>query len=169
VKAIRLTQGKVALVDDEDFDAVSKFKWYAQREHKSTDLWYARGKVRMPNGKSKLVLMHRFILGALHGQRTDHWDRNGLNNQRDNLRIATATQNGGNRKPNAGPNRSSRYKGVGNLYRGAHSWQAKIVVGGQQKYLGVFLTEEDAARAYNKAALDIFGEFARLNVIGGGE
>lgn len=160
MKQIQLTQGKVALVDDEDYKWLSKFKWYAYYNRYSGH-WYAARSVG-PTGKQITVFMHREILAATHGVLVDHKDGNGLNNHRYNLRLATTAQNQHNRgKPR---NNTSGYKGVvwNKLYE---KWQAQIGIGGRQKNLGYFVNLEDAARAYNVAALEHFGEFAKLNEI----
>ena len=106
--------------------------------------------------------MHRDILGLEPGDKRqgDHRNHNGLDNRRDNLRICTHAQNQHNQNPQL--NCSSMYKGV---YWNKHNfrWQAQIKVNGQNKHLGVFISEIDAARAYDKAAREYFREYARTN------
>lgn len=166
MKEIPLTRGKVALVDDADFEGLSRFKWYA---HKGTRTWYAHRNRQLNAGKQTTVLMHRQILGAVPGKEVDHRDGNGLNNQRCNLRLCEHAENGHNRcRKMAGG--SSRYKGV-SWNKRLGKWRADISVNWCQKYLGLFSDEGDAARAYNAAAVQFYGEFAALNVIdenGGG-
>ena len=151
MREIVLTQGKVALVDDEDFELVSQWKWCAMR---GKHTWYAvRG---CADGKS--VLMHREIFGADAGVKCqiDHKDGNGLNNKRENLRIATQSQNNANARNRL--NTSSPYKGV--CWDNArNAWLARI----SENFLGRFSSEEDAAKAYDKAAIERFGEYARTN------
>lgn len=151
-KPMPLTQGQFAVVDDADFDWLSQWKWYAQRRQ-SDGRYIARGTV---NGKH--VQMHRLILGAAPTEQVDHKDQDTLNNQRVNLRICTTTQNNHNRgniKKSKSP-----YKGVAFSPGGAC---AGIRKNGRRVHLGYFATELDAARAYDYAAYNQHGEFARLN------
>lgn len=154
MKEIRLTQGKVAMVDDGDFDYLNRFRWYAQ---KSKRTYYA---IRKQNGKS--ILMHRLILGIDDRKiLTDHRDHNGLNNQKINLRASTALQNACNKIPKI--NGTSKYLGV-SWCRQTNKWQSHIRHK-KSKNLGRFDSEIDAAKAYNKAAIELHGEFANLNVL----
>jgi hypothetical protein len=116
---------------------------------------------RSPFDRRK-ILMHRVITNAPEGVLVDHIDGNTLNNQRSNLRLCTNQQNGMNRKPRQ--NGSSRYKGV-TWNPSNRCWVAQIKAAGNIQYLGSFKDERDAAREYNNAARQHFGEFARLNVI----
>src|ERR1700752_5302510 len=156
MKEIQLTQGKVALIDDEDFELVSQFKWHADR--KTGGRWYAKRQVGREN-----IFMHRFILGLPvgHVPQTDHRDNDGLNNQRYNLRVSTSSQNGANSFP-----RGARpFKGVCLRVRPGRKpcYQAGITVNSQFIYLGSYQTAEEAAQVYDFAALEHFGEFARIN------
>ena len=155
VKEIPLTKGKVALVDDEDYKKLSKYKWRAE---KRGDLFYAYRSARRHGGYA----MHGEILSVPLGMEIDHKDRNGLNNQKGNLRFCTVSQNQANAKSRIGG--TSRFKGVG-WFKPSRKWRALIKVKKQLIYLGLFTTEEDAAMAYNNAALRYFGEFARLNSV----
>lgn len=161
MKEIKLTQSLVAFVDDTDFDYINKFKWHAI---KACNNFYAGSCV---GGKRGNVRMHRLILNqydpTIH---IDHKDGNGLNNQRDNIRICTHAQNQHNR----GANRNSRSKYVGVAFstrRGEKRWLASIKIDNKQKSLGIFpYTAEGeilAAKARDKAAIGLYGEFARLN------
>ena len=161
MKEIPLTQGKIALVDDADYEWLNQRKWHAANNHGWG--WYAERKGACDsNGKRHTILMHRVITGAGLGQQVDHKDRDGLNNQRANLRLCTASQNHANQKRCAGC--SSRFKGV-TWNKREGKWRARIGVHGERIFLGRFDDEVLAALAYNKAATEHFGEFARPNVI----
>lgn len=149
MKQIPLTQNKFAIVDDEDFDKVSQYKWYANFVNGT---WYAQ------TGRGKTAKkMHRLIMGLTDPKiLVDHKDRNGLNNQKSNLREATFAQNMANRK-NFG---ESKYIGVTPEKNG---FRARIWNNGRTQYIGFFSDEIEAAKAYNTAALKLRGEFANLN------
>jgi hypothetical protein len=152
-KQIPLTQGKVALVDDDMYDYLMQWKWQAKRNRKS-DLWYAYRSV----WKGKPVFMHRAIMNAPAGFDVDHKDNNGLNNLRSNLRICTHAQNSINQQKHK--NNTSGYKCV---YPVRKRWCAKIRYNNKNVHLGMFDTPEDAARAYDAKAKELYGEFARTN------
>ena len=151
VCAIPLTRGKTALVDYEDFERINRHKWVACPVGIA---WYAN---RTERGKS--ILMHRQIMRARKGTFVDHIDGNGLNNCKSNLRFCTARQNCWNRRP---VGRYSRYKGV-TFDRRRRKYYAVVRYQGDQLKYGPFDNEIDAARAYDRAALEYHGEFAYLN------
>jgi HNH endonuclease/AP2 domain len=155
MKEIELTQGKIAVVADHMFDWLNQWKWYAHKDHNT---WYAMRGVRKPVRKA--LLMHRVILDAPHGVEVDHVDGNGLHNWPDNLRLATHSRNMSNRRIQS--NNTSGYKGVSWDAR-KRKWQAILRANGRQKRLGYFIDLIAAARAYDAAARDAFGEFARCN------
>ncbi len=158
MRQIPLTQGKVALVDDSDFEWLNQWKWCALKvKLKCGEIYYA---VRRPmvNGKLKTIYMHRLILNDVSGM-IDHSDGSGVNNQRKNIRPCTPSQNQMNRGV-----RIDRYKGVW-FQRTARKWTAQISVDGRRTHLGYFDYSTDAAIAYNAAATKFYGEFARLNTI----
>ena len=155
MKQIALTQGMFASVDNKYFDWLNQYKWYA---HKNTNTYYA-----YRNKNYKTIAMHRMILGLAHGdkRKTDHRDHNGLNNQECNLRICTDSQNQHNRRVSWG---KSKYKGVA-WNKSSKKWQAQIKYNNQEYYLGVYTTQEEAAKAYDIKAKKLFGNYAYLNLI----
>lgn len=151
MREVFLTQGKVALVDDSDYLAVNTFTWYA---HKRGRCFYAARK-----SLGKTLSLHNILMPGVG--RVDHKNGNGLDNQRHNLRPATARQNqqASLRKR---LNVSSNYRGVS--WNTEHTkWTAQIQVNGVVKFLGRFQQEKDAALAYDAAARMFFGEFAAPN------
>lgn len=159
MKQIQLTQEKVALVDDVDYDVLGQYKWHTlQRRH----IFYAGRSVTIAKNKRRLERMHRVILGLQPNDKReiDHVDGNGLNNQRENLRRCTVTQNHqSQRKRKVG---TSRYKGV-RWYPRDCKWYSHIRVNGKGIHIGSFNLETDAARAYDSAAIKNFGDFALTN------
>ena len=152
--------GRVALVDDADYELVSQYRWrvYQRRRPGCRDSGpYAIAHVRRADGHWTNTTMHQLITGRTG---TDHVNMDGLDNQRSNLRPATQSQNMGNTRSHAGS--SSPFKGVC-WDRQHQKWLAQICVAGRRAYLGRFTGEEDAARAYDAAAREAFGSFARLN------
>jgi len=157
MRVIPLTQGKYALVDDEDYNWLSQWKWTASFNGCS---WRAV-RTECSAGRCKQILMHRQILNMPEGAITDHRDHNELNNQRSNLRYCTKSQNGQNQRKQKRPT-SSRFKGV-SLHRTAKKWRAYITKQGITHNLGFFQNEKDAACAYDSKAKELFGEFALTN------
>ena len=156
MKLISLSHGLFAQVDDEDFEYLNQFKWKLLRIN---TLNYS-----IRYGKNGHYLMHREIMKIKKNEMIDHKDRNGLNNQKNNLRIATRSQNGANRKSCG----SSNYLGVSkNLdYRKNGEkirWRTQIQKNGIKIKLGSFKTEIEAAKAYDLKAKELHGEFANLN------
>jgi hypothetical protein len=158
-KEIPLTRGKIALVDDEDFEELNKYLWSAIRKRK---IFYAIRTVLKADGGHMNIEMHQQILEVSDGLKVDHINGNGLDNRRCNLRPCTNSQNLCNRGRTR--NNTSGYKGV-SWDKRAHKWEASIGVDGKHKHLGRFDSREDAARAYNEAAKRLHGNFARLNEI----
>ena len=165
MKQIELTQGYVALVDDEDFERVSQFKWQAVEEKskgkdKKVRSVYAQRALPREDGKQRKERMHRFILGVDPAVEVDHKDSDGLNNQKDNIRASTDRQNAQNMRKQE--NKTSRFKGV-YWYKLRNCWRAKIRTDGILKSLGYYKDEKQAALAYDAAARHFFGEFAHTN------
>lgn len=154
--------GRVALVDDGDYGLVMQYRWNVWEDpgpgHRHTRGHgpYAMTKITR-GGVETTTRMHQMITGW---PLTDHKDHDGLNNQRSNLRRATVRQNGLNSRPAL--NRSSRFKGV-SWHKQSQRWSALIRSLGTAHELGFYRDETDAARAYDAAARELFGEFAYLN------
>jgi len=157
VKKIQLTQGKYALVDDEDYEFINSFKWYYGQG-------YACRNERLPDGNRKTIKMHRVIAKTPEDKQTDHINRNTLDNRKSNLRNVDQKDNAKNadKKSKA----TSKYKGVSYYKRKQDKygkWKANIQVDGKKINLGYFDSEIEAALKYNEAAKKYFGEFAVLN------
>ena len=157
VRRVPLSRGRFALVDAEDFRRVMKKKWSLQ--HSESGHLYAHTTYRKANGRWSKLLLHRFILHAPAGVLVDHKNRDGLDCSRANLRFATYSQNAGNSVSSRG---SSRFKGVSWARRDC-VWAAHIRVANRPVWLGCFSSEHEAALAYDAAARQHFGEFARTN------
>jgi hypothetical protein len=158
MKMIELTQGKFAEIDDSDYKKVKRYAWFAHRSKKKNlkDTWYAGTNICI-DGKNKTVHLHTFLMNASRGHDIDHFDGNGLNNQRSNLRVCSRSENLMNQRKAKG---MSRYKGV-SFFKTAKKWRAQI----KGKHLGLYITEKEAAKAYNSAAICLFGKFSRINLI----
>jgi hypothetical protein len=155
MKQIQLSQGKVALVDDADFEWLNQWKWHVIWDGFN---WYAARNIR--KGKQRQTIgMHNVILKTTRGIIGDHKDHNGLNNQRQNLRICTNQQNAFNSRPKGG---SSQYKGV-SWHTRDKFWYARIRYNGRLLHLGRFNNEICAAKAYDRKAKELFNDFAYTN------
>lgn len=147
MKEIALTQGQVTLVDDADFEWLSQWKWYAAHSRA----------VRSPIKGAPLISMARVILGLTDPKMAvDHRNGNTLDNRRQNLRPATASQNAANRKL-----RKDNQLGTKGVSRAGKKFRADIEFQGVKLYLGVFSTANEAQQAYNDQAVQVFGSFAK--------
>ncbi len=159
-RKIGLTQGKFAIVDEEDYDRLNQYKWCAV---KGGDNFYANrnGGNRGKLSRTFIVKMHREVLNDPPGMIVDHINHNGLDNRKANLRIVTKEQNLWNSRKNIS-SRASRYKGVSFCKRDKR-WRAHITYKKKRTFIGSFLDEQAAAKAYDEKAKQLFGEFAFLN------
>lgn len=158
MQKIQLTQDKFAIVDDEDFVVLNSFRWFAVRNEHCND--YRAARRDLINGLPRTVYMHRQIMGADIGLVVDHVNHNGLDNRKSNLRVCTTKENLRNRV--ARRNNGTGYKGV-SKYR--NKFRAFIGKDGKDYHLGYFNKPEDAAKAYNMAAIKKFGKFSLINTM----
>ena len=159
-KTIALSQGKVALVDDQDFGWLNQWKWYCGVSRKPTRTKYYAVRNTTLNGRRKWTAMHRVITNAAKGCLVDHANGDGLDNRRANLRICTPAENLLNRRKTLGT--SSRYKGV-SWNKQKQKWVAYIHRHKDYIHLGSHDSECEAARVYDEAAQREFGPLALLN------
>lgn len=170
---IELTKGKTTIIDDVDGDLM-KYRWQAHQAQ--SKVWYAQRGEGYTNGlgekKVKISSMHREILSRIlgrapcHAEYTDHINGNGLDNRRINIRVATPRQSTENRRK-LNPHvllgeTSSKFKGV-SWHKNIKKWQVAIKYNYKKYHLGYFLNETDAAKAYDRASINYFGEFAKTN------
>jgi hypothetical protein len=158
-RRIKLTQGKYALVDIEDFEELNKYKWHTR---KSRSNCYACRSIKLPDGRRKSISMHRWLINPPDGFVVDHKNRISLDNRRSNLRPATPAQNSYNRGKSSSRKCTSKYKGV-SLNKRTGKWRSAIGFEGRRISLGSFTTEKQAALAYDCAAKRYHREFAYLN------
>lgn len=161
-KIILLGGDKFAIVDPADYENLSRFRWRADQSER---VWYA-ARFKMIGGRARNILMHRLLLNAPPGVEVDHRNGNGLDNRRANIRLCTHVENSRNRH-SLRLTKASRWKGVVPYASQIGTrWRARIHVSGKNLSLGSYGTEEEAARAYDTAAREHFGEFAALNYPG---
>jgi hypothetical protein len=155
VLTVPLTRGYVALVDAADYPRIiAAGRWNARPHGKTV---YAQRRIVLPDGRRSTQQMHNFITGAIG---IDHRNGDGLDNRRANLRVTTQAQNCANTRIRS--NNKSGFKGVS--WRAAsNAWVAQIKRGDKSHHLGLFSSAKEAARAYDAAAVEFFGEYARIN------
>jgi hypothetical protein len=152
MKYINLTQGKLAIVDDDDYEYLNQFKWHIN------SCGYAIRRITVANRKQKVIFMHRIVAKTPDNMQTDHINRKKLDNRKSNLRHCTPSQNKANISKRS--DNTSGYKGV--IWAKRHrKWCAQIIVNGKLKNLGYYNDIEIASLAYKKAAFEYFGEFGR--------
>lgn len=155
MKCIQLTQHQFAIIDDEDYDTLCKFKWRVKEE---SNTMYA-----IRDNRKTTVRMHRQILNIIDSNyNVDHINGNGLDNRKCNLRVCTQAQNVCNTKPRQGT--SSKFKGV-SWNPQKNKFHAYVNFNKKRFFLGYYNSETEAAKAYNQKASELFGEFARLNKV----
>lgn len=163
MKEISITKNQIVLVDDDDYAWLSQWKWQYDGGYASRTCWSKKKK------KYQKMFMHRAVLLRKLGMDTDmkvmvdHKNRNRLDNQSANLRIANSSQNCANRVKSIVRQSFSQYKGVSYRTNRSKPWVAQISVYGQPRTLGYYLSEIEAASAYDSAAIVQYGEFACLN------
>lgn len=160
MKLIKVTKGLYTLVDDDDYEELSKYKWYASKKSKNYDKYYIERRIRYPDGSSKIFKMHRIIMNAPPGKNVDHINGNPLDNRKCNLRLCSQSQNNMNSKLQK--NSTTGYRGV-SWHKKAGKWRAYINVNRKQYHLGLYDDINDAIDAYNKASIEKHGEYANKN------
>jgi hypothetical protein len=159
MKKIPLTQGMFAMVDDEDFEFLNQWKWSVHKGKNNS--FYAKRNSNSTDGllKRKNILMHREIMKITDPNIIiDHEDHNGLNCQKSNMRSCNHSENNKNRSSHG----ASKFLGV-SWQASIKRWRAEIKNNNVKEYIGVYINEVDAAKAYDKKAIKLHGEFANLN------
>ena len=159
-REIALTNGGVALIDDEDFDRVNSHPWRLGNRGYPLRKVYVRGSGAR-NPRYKTILLHRFIAEAPAGVQVDHVNGTKADCRRSNLRCCVNKENSRNMRPKT----ALGLKGV-HAHQNSRRWRARITVDGREIHLGMFDTPQLAAAAYNDAAREYFGAFAYINPLG---
>ncbi len=154
MKYIKLSQGRRAKVDDEDFKRLSKLKWHF-------NYGYARNNSLNANGKKTTIRMHRVILNAPKGKDVDHINGDGLDNRKQNLRVCTRSENAMNQRLSSA--NTSGYKGVV-WYKRSQKWRVQVNVKNKKTHVGYFNEIGKAVKAYDTAVMEHYGVFARPNL-----
>ena len=158
MKSIPLTQGRFALIDDDDFDKVVAYRSWHAVESRGT--FYARTNVHCKDGHWTLLPMHRLIMGVSGNLQVDHKNGDGLDNRKENLRVCTQGENAKNRRRSSLS--TSPFKGV-SFRKRERRWVARVNSNGKRLWLGMYSTAEEAARVYDAKAREVYGAFARTN------
>lgn len=161
MKQINLTRGKIAIVDDEDYPEISKYKWHVRPDSTRTNCWYAARRIVIGN-KITSISMHRALLNPPSSLIVDHIDGNGLNNTRENLRLIPPNSFKNIANSRLRKDSRSGFKGV-TWHSQGRKWRAGIQSNKKYKSLGLFSDPMNAARAYDSAAVLEYGEFACTN------
>jgi hypothetical protein len=160
-RLIPLTKGLFAIVSPEDYDRLAAYKWHSARHGRTIYAQTGTGSAKAGKRKRHLMMMHRIVMSVEDERFVDHQNHNGLDNRRSNLRIATWEENCWNkRKRNT--KSSSIYKGI-MWDKRRNTWQAMIGYKGKKIFIGYFADEQEAARAYDAKAKELYGQFAALN------
>jgi hypothetical protein len=166
MKQIPLTQGKFAIVDDEDYPYLSRFKWYYHRlpdgeEYAATGMYVGKRTFNIP--------MHYFLTERKNGLVILFKNKNSLDNRKENLLMVSASES--RHQTRKYKMRDDNHTGIRSKFKGLcwhpvlKKWQVSIIKGKKRTYVGVFASEIDAARAYNEKALELYGELAYQNQI----
>lgn len=150
MRQIKLTKGYYSIVDDEDYDFLSQWKWHSVN----------KGYARRYGLNKELIFIHNVLTNCPKHKRVDHINGNPCDNRKENLRIVTCSQNSMNKKGRK--TGSSKFKGVC-FAKKRNKWQASIRVKNKEKFLGYFKTEIEAAKAYDIAALEHYKQYAKIN------
>jgi hypothetical protein len=154
MKEIQLTQGKIAIIDDEDYEFLSQWKWCYYKTG-----YAIRSAYNKETKRRYSILMHRVIMHTPDGMDTDHINHNTLDNRKSNLRICTHSQNQMNKHKQS--NNTSGHTGV-SWHKRNHQWQAQIKLNGKYISLGFHDDIDEAIDAYDMKARELFGEFAEV-------
>lgn len=157
MKEIELSKGHQAIIDDEDYEYLNQFKWHFDGRYAARTIWNKETK------KESKVYMHRIIIESDGNLKVDHINNNKLDNRKSNLRIVTDYENARNQSTQK-RKKSSRYKGVC-FVKDKNKFKAYIKTNGKLIHLGYSDDEKECALLYNKKALELFGEFSKLNEI----
>lgn len=150
--------GNYAIVDDEDFERVNQYRWTAVKHT------YKNGHIKYyAYNEKNNIAMHRLIMNCTDKSKDiDHKNHNGLDNTKSNLRICTRSQNSANSRDKNRPVNGYEYRGIQKKPNGSH-WRAFITFQLKRIYIGTYYTAEEAAEAYDRKAIELFGDFAYLN------